>query len=101
MATSTVKTQLTDYTQQPLEKLLLSDIAYLIKKDWRKTSKNGIYFGAVPYLDAMTMLSNVNQNYIMDSGKSIVIYFLANSQTWKGEVARLVKAHLNKLIKNC
>jgi len=99
MATPTVKTQLTDYTQQSLDKLLLSDIAYLIKKDWRKTAKNGIYFGAVPYLEAMTTLSNVNQTYIAESGKSIVIYFLANAQTWKGEVAKAVKAHLNKLIK--
>lgn len=75
----------------------LYQIASEIKKDWKATSKNGIYFGAVPYLDAMSTLNSINDNYGMDSAKSIVIYFLANAQTWKGETAKRVKAELKKM----
>ena len=75
----------------------LSTIASEIRKDWKATSKNGIYFGAVPYLDAMSSMDSIDQNYGMDSGKSIVIYFLANAQTWKGETAKRVKAELKKM----
>lgn len=77
-----------------LANMTISEIAYLIKRDWKK-----MYFGAVPYVDAMTSLNSINDNYIMDSGRSIVSYFLANASTWKGEVAREVKKHLNKLLK--
>lgn len=72
-------------------------IASEIRKDWRATSKNGIYFGAVPYLDAMSSLDKISDNYGMDSGKSIVIYFLANAQTWKGSKAKEIKAELKKM----
>lgn len=72
----------------------LKTIAQEIKQDWSKP-----YFGAVPYLDAMSTLNSVNEDYGLDSGKSIVMYFLANAQTWKGEKAREIKKELNKLIK--
>lgn len=75
----------------------LYEIASEIRKDWRATSKNGIYFGAVPYLDAMSSLNQVSDNYGLDSGKTIVIYFLANAQTWKGEKAKAIKAELKKI----
>lgn len=77
----------------------LSEIASEIRKDWKATSKNGIYFGAVPYLDAMSTLDKISDNYFMDSGKSIVIYFLANAQTWKGDKAREIKKELNAMLK--
>ena len=72
----------------------LSEIAREIRKDWTKP-----YFGAKPYLDAMSTLNSVNDNYGMDSGRSIVIYFLANAQTWKGPVARQIKVELNAMLK--
>jgi hypothetical protein len=75
----------------------LYEIASEIRKDWRATSKNGIYFGAVPYLDAMSTLNQISDNYGLDSGKSIVIYFLANAQTWKGEKAKAIKVELKKI----
>lgn len=72
----------------------LSEIAREIRKDWQKP-----YFGAVPYLDAMSTLDKISDNYYMDSGSSIVIYFLANAQTWKGEKAREIKKELNAMLK--
>lgn len=72
----------------------LSVIANEIRKDWNK-----VYFGAVPYLDAMSTLNSINDRYIHDSGKSIVLYFLSNATTWRGEVARNVKKELNSMLK--
>lgn len=72
----------------------LSTIAAEIRRDWKK-----VYFGAVPYLDAMAQLSSVTENYYADSAESVVLYFLANANTWKGETARRVKAELKALVK--
>ena len=72
----------------------LSEIAREIRKDWTK-----VYFGAVPYLDAMGTLNSITDSYGFDSGKSIVAYFLANAGTWRGEVARNIKKELNKMLK--
>jgi hypothetical protein len=74
--------------------LSISEMARVIKGDWKK-----IYFGAVPYLDAMGTLNSVDDNYYLNSGKSIVLCFLANSNTWRGEIAREVKKELKKRIK--
>jgi len=69
-------------------------IASEIRKDWKK-----VYFGAVPYLDAMSTLDSIEDNYIMDSGKSIVLYFLSNASTWRGETAKRIKAELKAMSK--
>ena len=70
----------------------LYEIAREIKQDWTK-----VYFGAVPYLDAMSSLDSIEDNYIMDSGKSVVIYFLSNASTWRGETAKRIKAELKAM----
>jgi len=69
-------------------------IAREISADWKKP-----YFGAVPYLQAMATLNDIREDYIHDSGKSIVLYFLSNATTWRGETARRVKAELKELCK--
>lgn len=75
----------------------ISGIAKLIRKDW--SEKGTIYFGAKPYLDAMDTMTSIEDNYFEDSGESIVRYFLANANTWRGSVAREVKTKLNQLLK--
>lgn len=70
----------------------ISTIAREICADWQKP-----YFGAIPYLSAMQSLDSIEDNYYEDSGKSVVLYFLANAQTWKGDKARAIKAELKKL----
>jgi len=72
----------------------LYEIASEIRKDWKKVN-----FGAVPYLDAMQSLDSIDEKYIMDSGKSIVLYFLANAGTWRGETAKRIKAELKAMSK--
>ncbi len=73
----------------------LYTIASEIRADWKK-----IYFGAVPYLQAMETLDKITDSYIYDSGQEIVMYFLANAQTWRGETAKRIKAELNSMLKN-
>ena len=72
----------------------LYEIAREIKKDWQK-----VYFGAVPYLDAMLTLNKVSDNFYEDSGKSIVLYFLSNASSYRGENAKRIKKELKELCK--
>ena len=72
----------------------IATIAADIRKDWKK-----VYFGAVPYLDAMGSLDKITDSYFYDSAESVVLYFLSNASTWKGDTARRIKAELNTLLK--
>lgn len=69
-------------------------IASEIQKDWKNVN-----YAAKPYLNAMTLLKSIDDNYCLDSGRSIVIYFLSNASTWKGDVAKKIKNELKELIK--
>ena len=73
----------------------LKEIANEVHRDWGEK----VYFGARPYLEAMEELNTVHDRYVLDSGASIVRYFLANATTWRGEVARRVKAELKTMLK--
>jgi hypothetical protein len=68
------------------------EIAAEIERDWKKVN-----FGARPYLDAMYSLNDIKDNYFLDSGVSVVLYFLANANSWRGEVARRVKKELKAM----
>jgi len=72
----------------------LNTIAREISNDWAKP-----YFGAVPYLDAMHSLSTMQDKFYYDDAASVVRYFLANANTWKGETARAIKAELKAMLK--
>lgn len=72
----------------------LYTIAKEIRKDWQK-----MYFGAVPYYEAMTSLNSINDNYDNDTAKSIVLYFLSNAQTWRGTKAKEIKEELKRMLK--
>jgi hypothetical protein len=67
----------------------IKEIAAEIRKDWPRP-----YFGAAPYLNAMQRLETVDDSYGADDGRSIVLYFLANASTWRGPVAKRIKAEL-------
>lgn len=71
----------------------LHEIAREIRKTWTKISPY-----VEPYLEAMQSLNSINDNYYFDSGKSIVLYFLSNANTWRGEDARRIKAELKEML---
>ena len=72
----------------------LSNIAHDIRRDWKKVN-----YAALPYLNAMLQMDRVTDKYIYDDGKSIVRYFLANAGTWRGPVAKVIKAELKEALK--
>lgn len=72
----------------------LYQIARDIRKDWKNVN-----YAAKPYLDALGSLDQVTDSYYLDSGKSMVLYFLANAGTWRGETAKTIKAELKAITK--
>lgn len=72
----------------------LYEIARDIRRHWPK-----VYFGAVPYLDAMGQLDRITDNYGYDDARGIVTYFLSNATTWRGPEAKRVKDELKRLLK--
>ena len=67
-------------------------IAQEIRADWKKVN-----YAAKPYLDAMRELNSINDNFYLDSGRSVVLYFLSNAGSWRGDTARRIKAELKAL----
>ncbi len=70
-------------------------IASEIRKDWGSK----VNFAAKPYLEAMDTLNSIKENYIFESGSSIVARFLCNASTWRGDKAKEIKKELNAMLK--
>lgn len=70
-----------------------------IAKDIKSTWLN-VYFGAVPYLEAMLTLDTTDSNasYYYDKAGDIVRYFLANAKTFRGADAKRLKAELKSML---
>lgn len=80
-----------------LTNLTISEIAFLIRKEWKK-----INFAAEPYLEAMECFDGVDPKVLMyglDDGVSVVLYFLGNANSFRGDLAREVKRELNRRCK--
>ncbi len=71
----------------------LREIAAEIRRVWTKP-----YFGAVPYIEAMSYLDKITDAYIADSAKSIVLYFLSNANTFRCADARRIKEELKSML---
>jgi hypothetical protein len=56
------------------------------------------YFDAVPCIHVMRRIEKITDGYGMDDGEGLVRYFLVNARTWRGEVAKRVKAELKELL---
>lgn len=69
------------------------EIAGEIRRDWVN-----VYFGAKPYIDAMFSLRATSDKYGADEGRTIILYFLANASTWRGETARRIKKELKSML---
>ena len=69
-------------------------IAQEIEANWDKVN-----YAARPYLSAMYDLRTINDSYFADDAKSVVLYFLSNASTWRGDVAKRVKAELKEMCK--
>ena len=74
------------------EKRSIRSIALDIRKEWAKVN-----YAAKPYLDAMMELNSINDRDYDDSAKSVVLYFLSNASSFRGERAKALKAELKAL----
>lgn len=80
--------------EQKIKDMELFEIARIIKQNWKP-----VYFGAVPYVEALSSLASIEDAYGADSGRSVVAYFIANASTWKGPIAKIVKNELRRRLK--
>lgn len=76
------------------ERVSVSEIAHAIAKDWNNVSPY-----ALDYLNAMKEITDIEGSYYADTAKSVVMYFLANASSYRGENARAYKALLKEMVK--
>jgi len=72
----------------------LYEIASEIRRDWG----GKVNYAAKPYLSAMSGLNSITDSYGYDDARSIVLYFLSNASSWRGENAKRIKAELKALV---
>jgi hypothetical protein len=70
----------------------ISQIAREIRADWKKVN-----YAAKPYLAEMACLNTPEDACGHDSARSIVLYFLVNASTYRGEKAKALKLELKTL----
>ena len=73
----------------------LFQIAADILHNWPRASQH-----ALPYIFAMRHLNTLGDSYGADSAQSVVLYFLSNASTWRGEDARRIKDELKTMLKD-
>lgn len=71
----------------------LSVIAHDIYKAWPKVN-----FAAKPYLEAIISLNKITDTYYADDARTVVLYFLANTSSFRGEQAKVLKAELRAIL---
>jgi hypothetical protein len=67
-------------------------IARDIYQAWPKVN-----YAAKPYLEAMRDLSSINDRYGYDDARSIVLYFLSNAASFRGDSAKILKLELKTI----
>lgn len=68
-----------------------ASLARVIVADW---GPQKMYFGAVPYVQALASIHHFSVNYAFygaETVHSVAMYFLSNAQSWRGPVAQVVK----------
>lgn len=80
-------------TKNPSATRNLSTIASEIRQDWGSK----VNYAAKPYLSAMAGLDTINDSYGYDDARSIVLYFLSNASSWRGDNAKRIKAELKAM----
>jgi hypothetical protein len=70
----------------------LSEIGRDIIYDWKKVN-----YAALPYLSAMRHMSTIDDKYYRDDAKDIILRFLSNASSWRGEKAKSIKKELKEI----
>jgi hypothetical protein len=72
----------------------INEIAADIQAKWRPVN-----YAARPYLDAMFSLRTPEDMYGLDSGRSILAYFLSNAAQFKGPDAKVLKNEIRACLR--
>lgn len=72
---------------------LISDIAKDIRTEWGSK----VHYAAKPYLDAMRYIGTPDDNFGYDDPKDVVLRFLCNASSFRGERARELKGELKAI----
>ena len=70
---------------------------YAIARDIRASWHNVSPY-AKPYLKVMAELNSIRDMYLYDDARSVVLYFLSNAASWRGDDARRIKAELKSML---
>lgn len=71
---------------------------HMIARDIRDNWPN-VNYAAEPYLSAMSTMIDIHGMYFSDTNRDVVLRFLSNAATWRGEDAQRIKAELKALLK--
>ena len=94
-SSSTTKPSVDAETQKNIERASLGQLAEMIQDDLDDQGKK-LFYGAVPYIDALSTMNSMDDRYGVESAQSIVAYTLSNLSTYRGAKARAIKAELKK-----
>jgi hypothetical protein len=72
---------------------LISEIAKDIRAEWGAK----VNYAAKPYLDAMRCIDMPGDNFGYDDSKDVVLRFLCNASSFRGERARELKRELKAI----
>jgi hypothetical protein len=72
----------------------IKEIAQDIQSDWKNVN-----YAAKPYLEVMHRLNSIDDKFMMDDARSIVVYFLSNAGGYRGGKAKQIKDELKQMIK--
>jgi hypothetical protein len=64
-----------------------------------RTQWPNFIYCSYPYLEAMLEMKSARDDYGLESGVFVVLYFLDNAHQWRGEDARRIKKELNQHVK--
>jgi hypothetical protein len=83
-------------TAENIQNKTLSQLSSIVYQDWKKVN-----FAAAPYLSAFSMFHTLDlgEQVGYDSAKSVVLYFLSNSGSWRGDTAKIVKTELKRRLR--
>lgn len=76
----------------------ISDLAWRVINDHNARQKP-IPPAAVPYLSAMRKCTDLTDQYGLDSAEGIVLRFLGNFSTARGDVSKAVREELKKRLR--
>jgi len=73
----------------------IKEIAQEIQSDWKNVN-----YAARPYLEVMHKLNTIEDKFMNDYGSTIVVYFLSNAGSYRGETAKRIKNELKTILKS-